>query len=329
MKSESEDVEVEERCADALDSRRHGTSAEDERSCGPCQRPRERHQGCAGQEDSRCAREEDRTRRSPLMVAALSLPVRVVQAKQTAQRLYESLGWSIIPVDCSVTEIVDGRLVHRKPALIPWKRFTTRRADEQEIAEWRRRFPNAGIAVICGAVSNLLVLDADGAAGVAEAKRRGLPKTPMVSTPSGGLHAYFRAVPGQSFRNGAKLGSSKKLDVRSDAGYVVAPYSTRSDGKRYEWLERPDQTPIAEPPGWFLELLRTAAAANPSVHPCRARRHPAACVLCLPSVSDKGAREVGRLGPGLRGCPRGSSSSFSTRLRRVAGAKRTSRSSLL
>ena len=123
------------------------------------------------------------------------------------------------------------------------------------IARWRRQFPQAGIAVICGSISNLLVLDADGAEGVREATERGLPDTPMVRTPSGGLHVYFRAVPGSSFRNGAKMGASKKIDVRSDGGYVAAPYSVRGDGKRYVWVKHPDTTPVAEAPDWFLRLL--------------------------------------------------------------------------
>lgn len=195
-----------------------------------------------------------------MATAPLSSFREVRRAPASTQRLAERMGWSVIPVDCTVTEIVNGVLHHKKPALVPWHPYMTRRADAQEMAEWRRRFPNAGIAVICGAISNLLVLDADGAAGVAEALKRGLPETPMVRTPSGGMHAYFKAVPGVSFRNGAKMGTSKKLDVRSDRGYVAAPHSVRADGKRYEWMKHPDAVQLAEPPDWFVELLQSSRA---------------------------------------------------------------------
>lgn len=201
-------------------------------------------------------------------MAAASFPSPAVRPV-SAQALYEKLGWSIIPVDCTVSELVGGKLRWRKPALVPWRQFMTRRADELEIASWRRRFPQAGIGVVCGSISNLLVLDADGAAGVEEATRLGLPETPMVQTPSGGLHVYFSAVPGSSFRNGAKMGASGKIDVRSDGGYVAAPHSMRGDGRRYVWIKHPETTPIAEAPDWFLRLLdsRPTTRAPLSVKP--------------------------------------------------------------
>jgi hypothetical protein len=169
----------------------------------------------------------------------------------SAQQVYERLGWSIIPVDST-----------DKHPLVQWRNYTSKRADSFETAEWGRRFPNAGIAVICGKVSGLLVLDADGPLGTQEAIERGLPDSPMAETPSGGRHVYFRSVDGVSFRNGAKLGESKKIDVRSDAGYVIAPPSKRLDGRRYRWLKHPDQTRLADPPEWFMKLLVSQRAAN-------------------------------------------------------------------
>lgn len=163
--------------------------------------------------------------------------------RTSAASLYEKNGWSVIPVDPDT-----------KQPLIPWKQYQTKSAGLQDMETWGRRFPKAGIAVIAGAVSGLLVLDADGTDGVAEAMQRGLPNTPTVRTPNGGMHCYFKS--NQSYLNGAKLGTSKKIDVRSDAGYVVAPYSKRVDGKRYIWTTPPD-VPLAAAPNWFLSLLTT------------------------------------------------------------------------
>lgn len=184
---------------------------------------------------------------APLQSQSFEVPQR---RRISAQSIYQRLGWSVIPVDCAT-----------KGALIPWREYTARHADTMEMAEWTRRFPAAGIAVVCGAVSGLLVLDADGADGVAEARRRGLPRTPMVATPSGGLHAYFRAPAGLGFSNGAKMGESKKIDVRSDGGYVVAPNTKRPDGVRYEWIDHPGVTELAEAPTWFLGLLKARGKA--------------------------------------------------------------------
>lgn len=160
--------------------------------------------------------------------------------------LYHQLGWSIIPANADT-----------KAALIFWRRFSKVRSDLGDLQRWSRSFPKAGIAVVTGLVSGIVVLDCDGAAGVAEATRLGLPRTPTVQTPSGGLHAYFRH-PGFAVRNAAKLGGSKKIDVRGEAGYVLAPHSRRSDGKRYTWITSPLEAGLAPAPKWFLAMLRPA-----------------------------------------------------------------------
>jgi hypothetical protein len=167
--------------------------------------------------------------------------------------LYESLGWSIIPVDADT-----------KGSLIPWRRYQLKAADLEQMLRWSAQFPQAGIAVVTGRVSGIVVLDADGPLGAAEALKRGIPKTPMAATPSGGFHAYF-AHPGFDFRNSTKLGESKKIDVRGDAGYVLAPHTKRSDGRRYTWMQHPDKTKLATAPAWFIALLKASPPKGPPI----------------------------------------------------------------
>ena len=172
---------------------------------------------------------------------------------------YAELGWSIIPVDGT-----------SKQPLVPWRNFIDRRPSIEEIQSWSMRFKGAGIAVITGPVSKIVVLDADGAEGVAEAERLGVPKTPTARTPRGGAHYYFQ-LPADlptTFKNAVKLGESKKLDVRGYAGYVVAPFTRRADGKRYEWVFDPEKIKLAAPPAWFVKMLR--ANAKPTTPPSRA-----------------------------------------------------------
>jgi hypothetical protein len=169
----------------------------------------------------------------------------------SSSALYQSLGWSIIPADSDT-----------KSALVYWRRFAAKRPDLSDIEGWSRRYPRAGIAVVTGLVSGIVVLDCDGAAGVAEARLQGLPRTPMVSTPSGGLHCYFRH-PGFGVHNAAKLGQSKKIDVRGEVGYVLAPQSRRSDGRRYTWAVSPREAPLAQAPGWFARMLEKLAVKTP------------------------------------------------------------------
>ncbi len=171
-------------------------------------------------------------------------PAGPLQSVVPAALRYAERGWSIIPVDGT-----------SKQPLVPWRYFIERRPSIEEIQSWSNRFRGAGIAVITGPVSGIIVLDADGAEGVAEAERLGVPKTPTVRTPRGGAHYYFK-LPADLpvMKNAVKLGESKKLDVRGHAGYVVAPYTRRADGKRYEWAIGPD-TDLADPPEWFLKML--------------------------------------------------------------------------
>lgn len=177
------------------------------------------------------------------------------RSRLSSSALYGDLGWGCIPVDADT-----------KRPLIFWKEFAQRRASNDEIARWSRIYPKAGIAVTTGPVSGLVVLDADGPVGVMEARQNGLPRTPMVQTPNGGLHAYFRC-PDFAFTNAAKLGKSRKLDVRGEAGYVLAPHSKRSDGKRYSWLIHPDAAAVADAPDWFVKMLRGLGPKPPSRAP--------------------------------------------------------------
>ncbi len=99
----------------------------------------------------------------------------------------------------------------------------------------------------------------------------GLPETLTVRTGSGGLHLYFRANPriplGQ--KNGIynpETGGRPEpgVDVRGDAGYVVAPPSVHPEtGEVYAWETNsggfePDQ--MVEIPDWFALWL---AATRP------------------------------------------------------------------
>ena len=189
------------------------------------------------------------------------------------------LGWSVIPVNSD-----------SKQPLVPWKKFSERRPTDDELRGWPERFKNAGIAVITGPVSGLVVLDCDGKSGLTEAVERGLPKTPMVSTPSGGMHAYFKWPKElKPFRNSTKLGESKKLDVRGDSAYVLAPWSKRSDGRRYTWLEDPKMK-LAEVPGWFMKMLQKLTGEKRA----EARR-PTEYKVRLPGAAERVPRRVKRL----------------------------------
>jgi len=98
---------------------------------------------------------------------------------------YLANGWSVIPI-----------LAGTKRPPIPWKDFQTRHATPEEVRGWFARWPDAGLAIVCGAVSGLVVVDRDGDAGAESLRARGItyPDTPRVRTRRG-EHVYF-AHPG-------------------------------------------------------------------------------------------------------------------------------------
>ncbi len=63
---------------------------------------------------------------------------------------YLEAGFSIIPVS-----------PRNKRPLLPWKAYQARRPTRTELIAWRKRWPAAGVGIVCGAVSRLAVLDAD------------------------------------------------------------------------------------------------------------------------------------------------------------------------
>src|SRR5450755_2790323 len=98
----------------------------------------------------------------------------------------------------------------------------------RQIARWWSRQPDANVAIATGAPGpDVVDVDVkDGQSGFPawnELQQAGLVASPqaVITTPSGGLHAYFD---GSTQGNGRIPGHH--LDFRSKGGYVVAPPST-------------------------------------------------------------------------------------------------------
>lgn len=166
-------------------------------------------------------------------------------------------GWPVFPLEAG----------SKTPSTSSGFRAAT--LDSQRIADWWRIWPHANIGISTGPAA-LLVIDCDttvegsGTAGVVDgadafcefSHRNGLgyPDTYTVSTPSGGLHFYFRVdveVPCSTSRVGWHV------DVRANGGYVVAAGSTLLDAG-YDLLNDVDPIPA---PAWLVER---ASPARPS-----------------------------------------------------------------
>ena len=105
--------------------------------------------------------------------------------------------------------------------------------DRRQVRAWWRLHPWANIGIPTGAASGLVVVDVDvhgpvnGMRSFIRAGDAGLLKGwgLLVSTPTGGQHAYFPAVPGVEQRSWQA--GNAGIDFRGDGGYIIAPPSIR------------------------------------------------------------------------------------------------------
>jgi len=121
----------------------------------------------------------------------------------------------------------------KKPLLYSWKEFQNKRMGIGDMRGFWKDSPESNIGIVTGAISGITVIDVDGEEGLASLRGAGikLPDTHIVKTPKG-WHFYYKY--NNLFKTGA--GFLKNVDVRNDAGYVVAPPSKTSD-KDYAVLE--------------------------------------------------------------------------------------------
>ncbi len=120
-----------------------------------------------------------------------------------------------------------------KKPLIVWKESQNRRADEAELRAWWTKWPGGNIGIVCGKISNLTVVDCDSDEAIAKVEAT-LPDSflcPIVLTPRGGRHYWFRYTSDLKTGNGILPG----LDVKNDGSYVIAPPSLTRRGV-YEWI---------------------------------------------------------------------------------------------
>lgn len=164
-------------------------------------------------------------------------------------------GWRIFPVGPG----------SKVPMIKAWEQQATDRPEQ--IRSWWRGFAmNIGIAA---GPSRLVVVDLDDGGGHPPPERHagarhGLDVLRMlaasagadiptdtytVSTPSGGLHLYFRAPEIELRCTSGTLGW--KIDTRAGGGYVVGAGSMRRDGQYRVACD----LPVAELPDWLRRAL--------------------------------------------------------------------------
>lgn len=160
-----------------------------------------------------------------------------------------------------------------KRPLVAWLELQRRIADDDEIAAWFARWPDANVGIVTGRVSGIVVVDVDPRHGGADSLRQlqrehaGLPPTVEAVT-GGGRHLYF-ALREPVLHN--RVGLRPGIDLRAEGGCVVAPPSMHPGGRCYAWVpgHEPESLAPAPLPAWFIALLRGAGHTG---HPLAHRR---------------------------------------------------------
>lgn len=135
---------------------------------------------------------------------------------------YKSKGFSVIAVGKD------------KRPLFKWEPYQKKKATEEEIKKWFDKKDPPNIALITGAISNLLVVDTD-TPEATQTIQDAIPESlevPCQRTPSGGMHFFFAHAEG--FVNRARV--AEGIDLRTEGGYVVAAPSINGTGKYWEWV---------------------------------------------------------------------------------------------
>lgn len=205
----------------------------------------------------------------------------------------QKYGWAVFPVSRNKVPCVKG---DKERGILGGVHLASR--DSDQIDAWNDEFPGANVAVACGNINGICVLDVDNPEGLASLDRifdMGFERfAPTVTARSarGGLHYYF-IQPNIRIKNRASK-IAPGIDVRSDGGSIIAPPSETEHG-RYEWINSPD--------GWnhdgivipapMPEWLRQKASAERPPNPVSTRRNAGrTCDKPSPVILDMEEREL-------------------------------------
>ena len=165
--------------------------------------------------------------------------------------LYLGLGWSVIPL----------KEKSKNPA-VAWKEYQTRRPVEEWSGPWRREFPVPphGLAVVCGKVSGVIVVDIDNMEA-ASLFREAVPNAPCVIT-SRGAHFYFAYTDGVP-STVVEVPGFGHLEIASDGKMATLPPSIHPSGHQYRWELAPWSVGrLPELPDFILEAIAEKKLAS-------------------------------------------------------------------
>jgi hypothetical protein len=159
------------------------------------------------------------------------------------------LGWSVIPLKPG-----------GKAPLLRWRKFMTARPSEDDLLQWWKRWPDANLGVVTGAVSGISVLDVE-STGLWALDVWHVSRTVTSVSQGGGRHFFFvhEAAHGTGPWNidGLHVG-----DFRAEGGIIALPPSRGPSGA-YLWDIAPWDREMCDAPSWFAVSQRSAPPKGP------------------------------------------------------------------
>jgi RecA-family ATPase len=175
---------------------------------------------------------------------------------------YAEIGWAVFPchhIKPDTKSCSCGRVDCQSPGKHPLTRHGVKDAstDPAQVRSWWATWPDANIAVACGAVSGIIVMDVDPRNGgdltLEDIRSEGaVPDDCHAQTGGGGWHFVYR-YPGE----GIQCRKLRGIDFQSDGKYIIVEPSTHVSGVAYAWESESDplasRIDLPEMPGHLVE----------------------------------------------------------------------------
>ena len=171
---------------------------------------------------------------------------------------YVDSGWSILPVKPD----------EKRPYMANWLQYTRTRATKDMVNNWFVSLSGAGVGVVTGRISNMVVLDVESWCPVPVDELLKKYPTQMIARSGGGGYHLFYQYPQNVGKVANRVGIFEGADLRADGGFLVLPPTMHQSGRRYEWVKRGplgafpmglldlQSRPTVQGEGWITEALR-------------------------------------------------------------------------
>ena len=171
---------------------------------------------------------------------------------------YVDSGWSVLPV----------KPEEKRPYMTNWLQYMHTKATPAQVQSWFTNLSGAGVGVVTGKISNIVVLDVESYCPTPiEEILKKYPTQMIARSGSGGWHLYYQYPTGVS-KVANRVGIFEGADLRGDGGFIVLPPTRHPSGGYYQWQQRgiPGAFPVAfleleakptiQNEGWIKEALR-------------------------------------------------------------------------